>query len=63
MAFLVLNLKMNSEWLKLFNALQLPKFMVQRFYLPNNISLTNKKFDIPGFSDANKDPTLHTLRI
>ena len=37
--------------------------MVQRFYLPNNISLTNKKFDIPGFSDANKDPTEHTLRI
>ena len=50
-----LNLEMTSEWLKLFNSLQFSKFTVQRFYLPSNISLTDRKFDIHGFSDASKN--------
>ena len=50
-----LNLEMSSEWLKLFNSLQFSKFTVQRFYLPSNISLTDRKFDVHGFSDASKN--------
>ena len=45
---------MSSEWLKLFNPLQFSKFTVQRFYLPSNISLTDRKFDVHGFSDGSK---------
>ena len=50
-----LNLEMSSEWLKLFNSLQFSKFTVQRFYLPSNISLTDRKLDVHGFSDASKN--------
>ena len=50
-----LNLEMSSEWLKLFNSLQFSKFTVQRFYLPSNISLTDRKFDVHGFFDASKN--------
>ena len=50
-----LNLEMSSEWLKLFNSLQFSKFTVQRFYLPSNICLTDRKFDVHGFSDASKN--------
>ena len=50
-----LNLEMTSEWLKLFNSLQFSKFTVQRFYLPSNISLSDGKFDVHGFSDASKN--------
>ena len=50
-----LNLEMSSEWLKLFNPLQFSKFTVQRFYLPSNISLTDRKFDFHGFSDGSKN--------
>ena len=46
---------MTSEWLKLFNSLQFSKFTVQRFYLPNDISLVDRKFHIHSFSDASKD--------
>ena len=46
---------MSSEWLKLFNSLQFSKFTGQRFYLPSNISLTDRKFDVHGFSDASKN--------
>ena len=46
---------MSSEWLKLFNSLQFSKFTVQRFYLPSNICLTDRKFDVHGFSDASKN--------
>ena len=28
---------------------------MQRFYLPSNISLTDIKFDVHGFSDASKN--------
>ena len=49
-----LNLEMTSEWLKLFNSLQFSKFTVRRFYLPSNTFLTERKFDIHGFSDASK---------
>ena len=40
---------MSSEWLKLFDSLQFSKFTVQRLYLPSNISLTDRKFDVHGF--------------
>ena len=50
-----LNSEMSSEWLKLFNPLQFSKFTVQRFYLPSNISLTDRKFDVHGFSDGSKN--------
>ena len=50
-----LNLEMTLKWLKLFNSLQFSKFTVQRFYLPNDISLTDRKFDIHGFSDSSKN--------
>ena len=43
-----LNLEMTLEWLKLFNSLQFPRFTIQRFYLPSNITLTDRKFDIHG---------------
>ena len=46
---------MTLKWLKLFNSLQFSKFTVQRFYLPNDISLTDRKFDIHGFSDSSKN--------
>ena len=46
---------MSSEWLKLFNSLQFSKFTMQRFYLPTNISLTDRKFDLHDFSDASKN--------
>ena len=50
-----LNLEVSSEWLKLFNSLQFSKFTMQRFYLPSNICLTDRKFDVHGFSDASKN--------
>ena len=28
---------------------------MERFYLPSNISLTDRKFDVHGFSDASKN--------
>ena len=45
---------MTSELLKLFNSLQFSKFTVQRFYLPRNIFLTDRKFSFHGFSDASE---------
>ena len=46
---------MSSEWSKLFYYLQFSRFTVQRFYLPSNISLTDRKFDIYGFSAVRKN--------
>lgn len=43
------------ELIKLFNFLQFSKFTVQRFYLPSNIILTDRKLDTNGFSDPNKN--------
>ena len=37
------------------NFLQFSRFTVQRFYLPSNISLTDRRFDIHGFSHASKN--------
>ena len=45
---------MSAEWLKLFNSLQFSKFTGKRFYLPCNISLTDRNFGVHGFSDASK---------
>ena len=49
------NLEVTSECIKLFNSLQFLKFTVQRFYLPSIIFLTDRKFDIHGFSDTSKN--------
>ena len=58
-----LNLEMTSEWSKLFNSLQFSKFTVERFYLPHNISLTDRKFDIHGFSDGSKNAYTAVLHL
>ena len=40
---------------KIVSLLAILKITVQRFYLLTNISLTDRKFDVHGFSDASKN--------